>query len=328
MRKISVFILIFSFIFNFSNLSFASDAVDKYYFSVEKEYAELFLSKIGHPSTVSNPIQLKNIDGKLEALCFTIDNGGYLIININDLSIPELSFKNQSPFKNLNGTYIYNGPLAYFEKVGEDLISLKSGQVVKNKFKFKYYKDKIDKIKKLNDLKQEISIQGITIEKYLSIPLHTWYKPGGYCGSIAGAIVMMFYDEAVNDNYVDSNLENENLIDFMIPYIDGSEPGSSTSDLTNGLTAYLRVRNFSNTAISTSSYSFSTIKTKINNNRPIIIDTDNDPTYNEHWIIAHGYYVHGNNIDKYVIVNDGWGNNDVWLEADRSSLDDMVYLQY
>lgn len=58
--------------------------------------------------------------------------------------------------------------------------------------------------------------------------------------------------------------------------------------------------------------------------RPIIIGTTNHPTFGDHWIIGHGYFtspVDGN----YVIVNNGWGNNNVWIEPSTTYLDGTIH---
>ncbi|WP_243684132.1 hypothetical protein, partial [Methanosarcina barkeri] len=63
--------------------------------------------------TSSTP--LKNLDNDIEAVAFSISNEGYIIINVNDLSVPEFSMTNKSPFIVGNKSYYYNGPLAYVE---------------------------------------------------------------------------------------------------------------------------------------------------------------------------------------------------------------------
>ncbi|WP_048170535.1 hypothetical protein [Methanosarcina siciliae] len=71
------------------------------------------------------------------------------------------------------------------------------------------------------------------------------------------------------------------------------------------------------------------IQSLINSNKPVIVDTDNHPTFDEHWIIAHGYYVLTvPYVDPqyYIIVNNGWGDNNVNVLVDNY-IDDMVYIE-
>ena len=82
--------------------------------------------------------------------------------------------------------------------------------------------------------------------------------------------------------------------------------------------------NVNNSANAITSFSFSRVKTQINRSRPIIIGTTNHPTFGDHWIIGHGYFtspVDGN----YVIVNNGWGNNNVWIEPSTTYLDGTIH---
>lgn len=72
------------------------------------------------------------------------------------------------------------------------------------------------------------------------------------------------------------------------------------------------------------SVSFARELEDILNSRPIIIGTTNHPTFGDHWIIGHGYFtspVDGN----YVIVNNGWGNNNVWIEPSTTYLDGTIH---
>jgi hypothetical protein len=84
-------------------------------FSTEKEYGELFLENMDQSKKLIKPIPLNNMNGDLEAVSFSMKNGGYIIINVNDLSVPEFSLEGKSPFSDSDKTYVYNGPLAYME---------------------------------------------------------------------------------------------------------------------------------------------------------------------------------------------------------------------
>lgn len=137
----------------------------------------------------------------------------------------------------------------------------------------------------------------------------------------------MYYDEQYNDNIVDDSNENEDFVDVLIPYIEGDAPGSTTSELKNGINDYLSDMMISDyEATSTTSFSFSRIQSNIGYDRPTIVDTDNDPTFGEHWLICYGYFDGTMEGDDYIIVNNGWGDNDIWVNIDDSNLDDLVYL--
>ncbi|SHK26436.1 cysteine peptidase family C39 domain-containing protein [Paramaledivibacter caminithermalis] len=330
MKKFLALFLTIIMLLSMSLVAFGETHKNDY--DIEQKYAELFVKKLGRTVEVHSPILLYNVKGNEEAICFSLGEKGYLIINKNDLSIPELSFEGKKPFIHLEKRYVYNGPLAYYELKGGKFFSLKAKKIINGNFKKIYDKNKIDKHSKLSEFENEIytlnySTRGVANEEYLSKSLKTWYKSGGYCGPIAAAITMMFYDEVVSEKYVDTDNENENdLIDIMAYYIDpdhSTNPGSSPNELRDGITSYLGGQNVNNYATK-STYNFNTIKSKINSNRPQIIGTANDPTYYDHWMTVHGYYDDG--MDEYVIVNNGWGDNNVWLSSDRGTFDYLIYL--
>lgn len=331
-RKVSSIILssILVLIMGVNVLAEGNINIPDHKFSIEEEYVELFLKEMGNPSTVSMPVTLSNIKGEQEAVCFTIDNGGYIIINTNDLSISELSFKASTPFKKSTEKYVYNGPLQYYEVSNGEYKSLTTNNLYNEKsFEVIYTKEKVDKIKILDD-KKVANIVSSSSQKsggttvYLSDSLLTWYVSGGLCGPISGAICMMYYNDNVSTAYVAAGDEVESkLINIMNTYMDVDGNGSTnTTEVVNGLNDFLDDRSVSTNVYSTSSFSFTTVKSKINNDRPVIVDTDNSPIFREHWIIAHGYY--DSLSDDFIIVNNGWGDNDVWVATD-GYLDDIVY---
>ena len=73
---------------------------------------------------------LYNINSDLEALCFNYSPSGYVIVNVNDFSIPEFSPSSTTPFPysdSANSSYVYNGPLNYFSYDNIKYTNLTSG---------------------------------------------------------------------------------------------------------------------------------------------------------------------------------------------------------
>lgn len=344
---------VFFFVFCFISLALNSDGFAKekdivspndeteyisnneYY--VFSEYARKFLSEMGRPSELSRPIPLYNPAEELVAVNFSLDNGGYIIVNTNDFSIPEFSFENESPFNSFESCYIYNGPLAYYKKEGNNYIDLLSGKVISGALinnAANLYSGKVKSEQKFRNggkinNKLEYKSQADASEKkfILSPPLKTWYKPGGYCGPIAASYVFMFYDEVKNDNFVSSEYENESLIDLLIPYIDPESDGSSTEELRNGMLQYIWDRGLRGkyTVAMGGRYTYNSIKERIRDFKsPVIIDTDNHAVYKEHWITSYGYYDNGKY--HFLIVNDGWGHNGVFIDWDSGYYDEVVFI--
>lgn len=137
---------------------------------------------------------------------------------------------------------------------------------------------------------------------------------------------MYYYD------YVDSYMvpswhvtdTGESLIKLIEPYLDGSEPGSNTADAVSGLNWYFRWRGISSkyTAVSQSPATFSKYGQIIRSNRPVLIDLDAHPTYNEHWVVGYGYIIRGS--AYYADVNDGWGSTGIIINM--SYVGDIVYI--
>ena len=291
-----------------------------------KKRAELFLDSIDYSTNVSDPILLDNLYGEVEAVAFSIDTGGYIIVNSNDFSVPELSLSGCNPFANCSSP-VYNGPLAYYSKQNGTIISLVDGLAIDiNQFSYKYKRGKIE-----NPVLYVSSLEKESEEKdksrssshYLTGTLQTWTISGGNCGSIASAICMRYYYDYVSTNYVDaSNTSMNSLITLMQIYV--GTGGTYYYQLVNGLNNYFNDRGVSNTAYKGSPYSFSRVKSSINANRPIIVGTSNHPTFGNHWIIAHGYY-QGDYSNDYIIVNNGWGSNSVWVQSSTTYFDGTVY---
>ncbi|RNI14132.1 hypothetical protein EFE42_05865 [Methanohalophilus sp. RSK] len=298
-------------------------------FSTEKEYGELFLNIMGESKELISPIPLNNLNGELEAVSFSMKNGGYIIINVNDLSVPEFSLEGKSPFSDSDKTYAYNGPLAYMEDKQGELFQIGMRNAVDKAVtpEYVYAVVSVDKDKKLADLKalnNRMSRRSIGSGS-LDDSLRTWEDDNIFCGPIAAGITLIYFDDQHDDDFVDSSNENQgDLLSLIIN--DGYIPnqGTDTSTVKNGLNDYLDDRNLDDySADSRYSFSFSDLKSLINSDKPVIVDTDNHPTYEEHWIIAHGYVELINY--KYMIVNNGWGGNNVNVAVD-GYIDDMVYI--
>lgn len=330
MRKRFAFILtvilILTSIFPSNVLAYGTSQGETYQSTVSicQERAELFLQNVGHPATVSNPVTLKNFANEAEAILFETSTGGYIIVNINDLSIPELSLVNSNPFSDCESP-IYNGPLGYYYAQNDAIKSVIDNTIVNVQQNVEYYtRQKVEDLQGyLTSLRQASGARYVIVEEYLSAPLKKWCIDGNNCGSIASAICMRWYYDNVSTSYVNSNSISENsLIALMQNYVGVGLTGYS--DLVNGLNSYFDSRNVDNTAARTSTFSFSRVKRSILDDRPIIVGTLDHPTFRDHWIIAHGYFesrVDGN----YIIVNDGWRSNDVWVEPNTTTFDGTIY---
>ena len=156
-----------------------------------------------------------------------------------------------------------------------------------------------------------------------------WYIDGNNCGAIASAITMRYYYDYVDKAYVSSSkISENNLISLMQKYVGYGFTGYS--DLKKGLNRYFRDKGINNSVVSLDYFRYSRLVSRIDRNRPVIVGASSDSYYGAHWIIAHGYAeINNGNVEntKYIIVNDGYKNNDVWLNIKSTPFDGLIYFE-
>lgn len=283
----------------------------------------MFYENQNYDKTISNYKILDNLYGKEEAILFSTNNEGYIIVNLNDLSIPEMSLYNNCPLIDYDNP-VYNGPLDYYYESNGIIKSILDDLIVDiNDVTYFYTKENLNySLEDVYSLFNTKQARYVKSEKYLSGELKKWYISGGNCGSIASAICMRYYYDYVDTSYVDSDkIEENTLIALMQEYV--GEGGTNYNNLYKGLNKYFKSRNINNNAIKKTSFNFSNVKQAILSDRPIIVGTLKHPTYKDHWIIAHGYFE--SRVDgSYIIINNGWKNNNVWIVPDANYLDGTI----
>ena len=166
--------------------------------SLAKERAEMFLSNVGHPADVTDAVLLKNLNGEYEAVSFSTSEGGYIIVNLNDMSVPELSPTSPNPYAGYTEAY-YNGALAHFYEKDGEIVSVEDGAVVDlSKVDYVYEKEKVDNIdsfKTTGAARAAVATRAVNTEKYLSGKLQNWYIPAPdssdqSCGAYSSAVCM------------------------------------------------------------------------------------------------------------------------------------------
>ena len=81
--------------------------------------------------TIEKCVELYDAGGEVEAVCFNFFPKGYVIVNVNDFSVPEFSPEAVTPFPNElgDGYYVYVGPLSYYSNDGVGtLTNLRTGK--------------------------------------------------------------------------------------------------------------------------------------------------------------------------------------------------------
>ena len=283
---------------------------------------------------------LYNINSDLEALCFNYSPSGYVIVNVNDFSIPEFSPSSTTPFPysdSANSSYVYNGPLNYFSYDNIKYTNLTSGNCY-------IYEDFVQVYSiDFNSQSQEKALFSNRLTRGSSVEVTTSYLPvtwtsSAYCGVDACAIILKYlHDHKDYDLLATDYNECNELHSFLISACVIPDTGTDANDLvagcTVGLTRYVGLNRFfeyreSSIRASSSTYSFSLhsdIQSAIWSDYPMIIGTDpaSDWSYDDHWVIVYGYY--GSTYIDYFIINDGWGRNGIYVTSAENHYDDIIF---
>ncbi len=268
---------------------------------------------------------------------------GYMIIdNISGLPIEFSEDKIVSFISTAVERVYYGGPLEYYIKDSTgyndefgnkcDIQTFKSKYTINLKEYFS--NNAANKSHGLSSIYSDLYIPG-----YSLMPNYR-YNPNGICGSTAAAMLIMYHDKYTNDYYVPSYLESSNgisLIEYLVPFIDGVVPGSTTSDAVNGINGYLNDQAFIGTAYWNSEYS-------LTKGAATILLSKESQFGGVHWVTAYGIrqyyninpamiisksdtYTQVNNVPTYstVIVIDGWGSKGVFI--DRQYILGAVYMK-
>ncbi len=134
----------------------------------------------------------------------------------------------------------------------------------------------------------------------------------------------MYFDDNYSDCFVPTTKEYDEILqDYLIyeEYIQDS--GADADDLIDGagncigLIGYIKEHGYPSGGYSAfkHSYSWDFLTDKIDNDRALLVGTSSThPVYRTHWIIAHGY-LQGYDGIPYIIVNDGFGSNNIHVTA-------------
>ena len=305
---------------------------------------------------IVNHIPLYDSDDKIVSWACKLSPSGYVILD-NNFNVVEFSFTASLPFSENTKTY-YVGPLNYFAKKNNTYVNEKSLEKISSdeiKNRSKIYFEKSNEILLTDNLRSN-NINAYTVQgksssasyspQLLSTSNTRYIIPGklrtydnnkdslsGSCGSCAASIMLMYYHDYVNSFMVPSwyaTADGKSFTKLLIPNIEGSDivNGSNTSEVAYGLNWYFRWRGISSqyNARITYSPSFSDYKSKILRNRPVEVMIVNHPGYRNHWVVGYGYTINtnGGTDPYYMIVNNGWGDNDVSISF--GYINSMVYL--
>ncbi len=269
--------------------------------------------------SVKNLLALENnVIGTL----LTFSPTGYIAYNENDIF--EMSTEASYPI-DLNNDIYYFGPLQVYQKKNNSYVNLLSNE--------SYISNELVSVNEtFSETISNTTVACSAIEASESItpyavvegglPYDTrvyTYNPDYRCGSLALAITLMYYDDHVDSYMVPNWIANadttgEYFVNLLCPHIEElntSYQGSKSGDVASGCNWYFRYRGVSDqySAAITYGTTYSEYRSLIDADKPVMVLLNNNPTYNNHWVVGTGYYNQhtGNTSRQLIVVNDGWG---------------------
>lgn len=106
------------------------DYEEKVPYEKEVEYADLWLNAHGEGKhCISNPTELKSVDGEIAAVMFEVDKDGYIVINLYNYDVLEYCYENKPNYANCD-ELIYNGFRQFYKTENDKLVGLVDKYVI------------------------------------------------------------------------------------------------------------------------------------------------------------------------------------------------------
>ena len=324
-KKLAVLLILVAILFNsIGAVAKEEDESEKSIFYA-KQVAWFYIKSVDKRVEITEATVINNIYQKPEVVLFELGEKGYIVVNLHDLSVPEMAFDNMNPYDGVNEP-IYNGPLNYYYMDNGKYVSIDGKATFSIKEITKVYNkkerdDKEEYIMSLLSVKKD-SWERVKSKKTIS-GLRKWQNPGHCCGAVASAIYMRYMYDYVNPVYgFHGQLSEGAFIEEMKRWVGGA--ASNECEMRDGLNNYLFDYDTGNEVIMLN-YNFFTVKSRINCNRPVIQRLREYQPRIDHWVVIYGYCIYPGNAE-FIIINDGNGSDDIYIEADDSYLGEMIYL--
>ncbi len=360
------------------NDSYAMSKIDKYAdasfdfnegpddFKAESAYLTEWFKKNGYGNhMIANPRKMYSVDDEFIALCFDIDNNGYVVINTVNYDIMEYSFDSKVEGKNFD-KLVYAGFSSIFGKIEDGrLCFLKTGEMVPvaevsessmdiASMQRKPLEQKTFVLGKINgNVASPMGGNDYHESGNLKKSLVTW-KSSYYCQINSASILLRYlYDYKSGKFLASGYTANKNVQKYLCDnhylvntpmwskdvvnggvYWGRQYVGSRLTDMyTTGMNQYIKDRGITTWKAYFQTYSFVKIKELINNDYPVVTAT-NGSIPNATWNGPHAYVVHGYNVGydgvPYILINDTFAHNGVSINASTtyhpSDYDGMWYI--
>lgn len=308
LSHITIFVLVFSMI---CSVTVCKSIHVK---AQEQSSIERVANVIGFDIDLNSKIDLHDKNDNIIAYFYKSNTIGYLIVNaLTNKPIEYSNEINRNFFDDIEKKYYYDGPFAYYvEETATTIKGIKDETIDKSELSFvvEYNNFEANSFKKLD-------ARALTQTTYT--PRNYSYNPNYICASTASAILLMYYNDHVNTNYVPTAYEStgtgEKTVKYLVPYINPYNRGATIAEIKSGLNKYLKDRGLSQTATILAS---SEVQLPIGSNRPVIIGVKGHSKYKDHAMVAYGYnrYSEGTSTIYMLMVVDGWGSTGVYVDRD------------
>lgn len=176
------------------------------------QYVEDFLDL--EEGKLSQPYELYDINDEVNALLFTIKDGGYSIIHIDNYDVPEYSFESNTYYKLDGSKLYYDVPLNDYQQVSNNEIenALTKSVVPKSVLEStEWYGIPSSYI----ETKAVTRVARVTQTISGILPNYS-YSPDGRCGAVAVSMWLRYDNNYYDTRYVPSDLETSDGKRFII----------------------------------------------------------------------------------------------------------------
>lgn len=296
--------------------------------------------------------ELYDLSGNLCAYCFNFEPCGYVIVNVGDYDVPNLSVTNETPFPTLdsseNCVYIYCGLTNYYTLSGDGILtSLLTGEEIDiNGMEFddssNYDSEAREEMLSLfvgsglAQFRTEADILEMTDNEPMP------WKNSFTCGLQALTIELKYlYDKNLFQAPSSLSMMNGMIQPYLVNnmYIENNvDVGLNGYDIVHGSFLQLSYKGINQffedvgSAVRADDKNYTNnnvtlMRTSFVNDIPVMLGTKANMEVTEgvvkaHWYVAYGYKVL--NTVEYFVVNNGYGDNGVLLPVSTDLYDEII----
>lgn len=314
--------------------------------SPERTIADAVLAGFGDYQYLGST-ELKNLNGESEAVCFRYAPDAYVIVNHNDLSVPEYSPSNPSPFDAEGATeFVYNGPLGYYyENASHQVCDVEHCVPVDVERLGETYHREIstttERAARLNSAKVVPNATRASTYRATKHKPVTW--KASYSSSLrASAIFLRYMYDYHSSLYLPSGWRTDGRVQEYLKnqgqYVADTElmvasellnGGSLMGEYYSGLKDFLLDQNISSELVYVrfTNSEWTKIFESYLNDRPVIVHTTNYNYatfgYSNRFLVAYGYYYQDSSGGS-LEINDGNGRNSIYISSDLEYYDGLI----